>query len=386
MLYGIGCFLSLLSLTQLFKVERLITLAIHTFDKAVALRSLLENEGITVELHNVNLEVPGLSSGVRVRIPEKDLALALRIVENPELFAAPDSNSGHIVMVPVDFSEHSYKAVEVGAALAARSNARLHFVYSYIDPYITGTLQFKDSLSYDDSEPRARAMLEADGQKLMANFCERVRNAMKQGHMLPVPFTSKVTEGVPEDAIVEHGKQIKPSIIVMGTRGAARKEAEMIGSITAEVLDEGLFTVLSVPETASTSDVLTPHNILFFSNLDQEDILAMDAVYRIFGGTGVKVTIMHVPQRRRFSDSGAGKALHKLSQYCADNFANYHFISVPVNPSDCEEAFASLQQGQSFDLIVAPNRRRNALSRLFYPGLAHKIIFQTDVPMLVIPV
>ncbi len=365
--------------------ERLITLAIHTFDKAVALRALLENEGIEVELHNVNLQVPGLSSGVRVRIPEKDLALALRIVENKELFS-PEGSAEHIVLVPVDFSEHSFKAVGVAAALASRSKAKLRFLYSYIDPYLAGSLQLKDTLSYDDSEPRARAMLGAHSERLMSNFCERVRNAMKHGHMPPAPFSAQVMEGVPEDAIVEHGKRINPTIVVMGTRGAARKQAEMIGSITAEVLDEGLFTVLTVPEPAESEAVLTPRNILFFSNLDQEDILAMDAVYRIFGGTGVKVTIMHVPSRRRFSDSGAGKALHKLSQYCRENFANYHFISVPVSPDDCEKAFANLQQGETFDLIVAPNRRRNAFSRLLNPGLAHKIIFQTDVPMLVIPV
>ena len=45
-------------------------------------RTLLENEGIRVELNNVNLEVPCFSSGVRVRIRENDLPLALRIVEN----------------------------------------------------------------------------------------------------------------------------------------------------------------------------------------------------------------------------------------------------------------------------------------------------------------
>ena len=63
---------------------RYITVAIHTYEKAIALRALLESEGIAVELNNVNLEVPGFSSGVRVRIPETDLPLALRIIENKE--------------------------------------------------------------------------------------------------------------------------------------------------------------------------------------------------------------------------------------------------------------------------------------------------------------
>ena len=61
-------------------MARYITVAIHTYEKAIALRRQLENEGIAVELNNVNLEVSGFSSGVRVRIPETDLPLALRII------------------------------------------------------------------------------------------------------------------------------------------------------------------------------------------------------------------------------------------------------------------------------------------------------------------
>ena len=70
---------------------RLITVAIHTYDKAVALRSLLESEGIKVTLQNVNLEHPTVSSGIRVRILESDLPLALRIIENHEIFVSPEN-------------------------------------------------------------------------------------------------------------------------------------------------------------------------------------------------------------------------------------------------------------------------------------------------------
>ena len=37
--------------------------------------------------------------------------------------------------------------------------------------------------------------------------------------------------------IVEYAKENKPEMIVMGTRGAGKKEKELIGSVTAEVLD-----------------------------------------------------------------------------------------------------------------------------------------------------
>ena len=58
-----------------------ITLAIHTFRYALRLKSLLESEGIAAALQNVNLSEPGVNAGVRVRIDERDLPKALRIIE-----------------------------------------------------------------------------------------------------------------------------------------------------------------------------------------------------------------------------------------------------------------------------------------------------------------
>lgn len=368
-------------------MSRFITIAIHTYERALALKSLLENEGVAVELNNVNLEVPGFSSGVRVRIPEDDLPHALRIIEDRELFGTPGTApSSHTILVPVDMSETSFNAATVAARLAAAHKDDLVLLYSYIDPYIAGNMQLTDQLTYELGDAGAHEQLVESARKLMAHFADRLRAAMKRGDVPVVKFKYEVVEGVPEDAIVDFAKLDTPRLIVMGTRSAERKESDMIGSVTAEVLDEGRFTVFTVPEPVNIADTLHPKNILFFSNLDQNDIIAMDALYRLFAHDEASVTIVHIPSKRRFSDSSTDKALRRLSDYCRDNFSHYHFVSVPVNQSEGAAEFAKLQQKHHFDLIVIPNRRRNAFSRLFNPGLAHKILFQTDIPMLVIPV
>ena len=369
-------------------MSRLITLAIHTYERALMVRTLLENEGIRVELNNVNLEVPGFSSGVRVRIRENDLPLALRIVENQELFSdnISPAKACHTFLVPVDFSEHSFKAALVGCTLASKHNAAVDLLYSYIDPYIAGKMQLSDSLSYEISESGARQQMTEAGRTLMSHFAERLRRRMLDGVIPAVKLNLDVTEGVPEDAIVDYAKMHTPRLIVMGTREARKKESDMIGSITAEVLDEGRFTVLTVPETVTVEKSLHPTNILFFSNIDQNDILAMDTLYRLFGSDDAAVTIVHIPKKSRFNENSVDKALVRLSDYCRANFKHYHFESVPVSQADSDREFAELNALHGFDLVVVPNRRRNALSRLLRPGLAHRLLFQADIPMLVIPV
>ncbi len=369
---------------------RLITVAIHTYEKALAVRAMLEAEGISVTLQNVNLERPEVSSGVRIRIDEKDLPLAIRIIENPDIFSgthqSPASPSDHNILVPTDFKEYCYNAAIVATRLAAVHKVGLKFMHSYIDPHVTGKVQLSDNLTYELADSDSVEQLVKTSNIMMSDFTKRITDRMKNGDLPMVRFSHSIMEGVPEDAILEACKMEPPYLVVMGTRQAATKEKEMIGSVTAEVLDSCRFTVLSIPENVDVETYTEPKNILFFSNLNQEDILAMDTLYRLFPESQSKVTIVHIPSRNSFADRAAGRSALALSEYCERSFANYSFETVPISPKTAITELARLQRHEKFDLIVIPNRRKNAFSRLFNPGLAHKILFQTDIPMLMIPV
>ena len=95
---------------------------------------------------------------------------------------------------------------------------------------------------------------------------------------------------------------------------------------------------------------------------------------------------MHIPTRKRFTDRAAGRSAIALGEYCCKKFSDYKFETVPVNPKDAVNELQRLNSQHSFDLIVVPNRKKNVFSRIFNPGLAHRLLFQADIPMLVIPI
>ncbi|MDR3262150.1 MAG: DUF2007 domain-containing protein, partial [Tannerella sp.] len=108
--------------------EKLITLAIHTYEKAQILKTILESEGIEVCIHNVNLIQPVISAGVRVRIKESDLPHALRIIEGIKSLNESAKNkypedTVKRILIPVDFSDYSGKACEIGINYAHQSGA-----------------------------------------------------------------------------------------------------------------------------------------------------------------------------------------------------------------------------------------------------------------------
>ena len=369
---------------------RYITVAIHTYDRAVALKNLLEKEGIPTVIQNVNLEEPTVSPGVRVRIQESDLPLALRMIENMDIFVSRDideSNDNRAILVPVDFNDRTMNAVRVAFELAHNHSLDIKFLHSYVDPRPTINVQLTPSLNYDIGDDKFRRQLEATAKTRMAHFADRVRDMLKAGLLPLVKFTTVVVEGVPEDAIADYAKESTPYMIVMGTRCAAQKQADMIGSVASEVLDKCGCSVLTVPETASFDLDKNLRNIVFLSNLEQEDILALDTMARIFNEVTANVEIVPIPNRKRFFEMrGSKESGERLIQYCKANFQRFNFKLRRIEFDDNVNGLSALTENSDIDLIVLPNKRKNVFSRFFNPGIAYKILRNADIPMLVIRV
>lgn len=372
--------------------DRLITVAIHTYDHAVALKNMLERDCVTAVLHNVNLSTPVVSSGVRVRIKESDLPQALRIIENSEIFApkkecAQSSDDAEpIILVPVDFSDYSMKATVMAFDVAYRHKARIMLLHSFINPALSKRVQLTDSFSFElaESQEVGNALMRA-ARITMDLFEAQLRQRIKDGEIPPVKFSNLITEGVPEDVINETAKTLSPILIVMGTRGADRKEEELIGSVTAEVLDSCRFPVFSIPENITLERISDISHLLFFSNLEQEDLLALEAIYRLFVHTPLEITIVHVPGKKELS-SNDRKAIKSLVEYCRNHYPSFTFNSDEIALGTLGDDYRRIAREHKVNLVALPNKKRNVFFRFFNPSLAHKLLLHADIPMLVIPV
>lgn len=370
--------------------DRLITVAIHTFDRAQELKSLLEREGLAVTLNNVNLSTPVISSGVRVRIKESDLPVALRIIENQDIFSTEKTElqgSSDIILVPVDFSSYSEKACMIALKLAEKLKASVHLLHAYSDPSSSNTIQLSAVLSFDSAgnDPDVRLAMEAEAERQMELLTTSLVAKMKSGDLPAIKITSEIREGIPEEAINQYAKDNAPVMIVMGTRGANTKERELVGSVTAEVLDTCRFPVFTVPDTVDINDIGRLDSILFFSNFDQEDILALDALFRLLPIEHINVILVRIPGKKTSAEIGT-ESLKRLEAYCNSHYPSHHFTVDSLSISDIEADFQRMTETSSGKLIAVPNKKKNIFARLFNPGIAHRILFHSDTPMMVIPV
>lgn len=373
--------------------SRLITLAIHTYERAVAVKSLLESEGIKATLQNVNLEQPAVSAGIRIRIEETDLASALRIIENCEIFTGTgtsESEKSLTVLVPVDFSEYSHNAVIAAFDTASRHGASIDIIHAFVSPLLSDNLELSDNLTFEIKDSETRKMIEADAASRLEKFAAELRQKIKEGTLPPVKFNTELREGVPEDVIGEYVKEHSPWLIVMGTRGAGKKEQELVGSVTAEVLDSCRTLALTVPENSNLLSLAKLTNIVIFGNLDQEDILALDALHRIFAdanqsGNKRTITLACVPGKKYIRNS-ISDAQANLLRYCRQHYPQYEFDIKILTLDDIFNDYARMTSDRPVELIAVANKKRNIFSRLFNPALPHRLLFHYDIPMLVIPV
>lgn len=366
--------------------ERFITVAIHTYERAVLLKSILENEGISVVLNNVNLETPVVSSGIRVRIKEHDLPLALRIIENLDIFAQGDLHrETQSIVVPVDFSEHSINATILAFHLAKRHNATIKLLHSFIDPRVSSNIQLTDKLTYEIIEEEECKQLIENAKVRMDAYIKTIKALIKNGTIPAVKFSSDIHEGVPEDVIGEFAKNTKPLLVVMSTRDSNQKEKEMIGSVTAEVFNSSRFPILSIPRSEGQNAPSKINHIVFFCNLDQEDILAFDTMYRIMKNLVAYVTIAFVPGKKRMFLSG-NDSIDALVSYCRAHYSELEFGVKPIDLENLSDEFYEIEKVKHIDMIAMPNKKKNVFSRMFNPGLAHKILINADIPMMVIPI
>lgn len=375
--------------------NRWITLAIHTYDYALALKNLLEREGVKAVMQNVNLDRPEVSVGMRVRISVADLPLALRIIENTDIFthkpeipdaAAPTGRMSHPILVPVDFSQHSLRVCDIAFQMAERLRSAVVLLNSFITPTESVGRQLGDTLNFDTPDTEVNILLARDAKSKMDRLAAELRQKIKLGQLPPVKFTSVIAEGIPEEVILETARQQFPELIVMGTRAADKKERELIGSVTAEVLDSSRFPILAIPELVDMNDARNISHVLLLCSLDQNDMIAVDALYRFFNRENLLVELAWIPPKKQIRNKQADTAQKMLKEYCEAHYPRFSFCTRVFNMPSMIDDFSAVEKERHIDLIALPNKKKSMFSRLFNPSLAHRLLFHADIPMMVIPV
>jgi nucleotide-binding universal stress UspA family protein len=368
--------------------EKLVTLAILTYAKAQILKSVLEKEGIKSYIQNVDLIKPAVSSGVRLRIKESDLPHALKITES-NLWLSEDiigekpqeKEAGNKVLIPVDFSDYSMRACEFGFSFAKTFNTEVVLLHVYFTPRYMPSIPYNDVFNYQGPDEESIKTIIKKVNEDLNNLSEKIKSKISSGEFPNVKFTCILKEGVPEEEILKYAKNNSPGIIVMGTRGKNKKDADIIGSVTAEVIDRSRAIVFVVPENTPFRIFNEVKKLAFITNFDQRDLIAFDALVKKMSAFKFSVTIIHLAALK---DTWNEIKLAGIKEYFQKQYPDIQILYEIVMDDNLGQNLDSFIQKNNIDVITITSYKRNMFARLFNPSIAMKMIFHTDTPLLVI--
>lgn len=362
--------------------DKLVTLAIRTYQRAQMIKAVLDENGIETGIHNLNLENPEMAVGVRVRIKESDLPRALKIVEEMESAWEESSDTDcpktSQILMPIDFADFSEHTITFAFRFAQKLCAEIVFLYVYYSPAFTiSSNNEMSTYSISDSELLKRTIHQANAD------AENLRNLLDrkiQAAELPaIAFSFELQEGVPEDQILDYCKQNNPALVVMSTHGR-KVSNELIGSVTAEVMESCSVPVFAVPANTGMEAPEDIKRIAFLTNFDQKDLIAIDRAIELFASEKTEFYFIHASEKKATWDE---IMLAGIKSYFASHYpnliTNYALVGAINNPEILDKYLVN----EKINVLAFNTRRRNIFSRLFNPGLVYKMIMHSDTPLFV---
>ena len=373
--------------------DKLVTLAILTYAKAQILKNVLENEGIEAYIHNVNLIQPVISSGVRLRIKESDLPHALQIIESSAWLSedvVKEKESSFTekkkekpkVLIPVDFSDYSLKACEFGFSFAKEMGSEVVLLHAYFSPIYIPTIPYgTDNFNFQiEREESVKSMIDTVHKELN-KLSDTIKKKVDSGEFPDVKYTCILRDGIPEEEILRYAKEHHPQIIIMGTRGRSQKDIDLIGSVTAEVIERSKTFVYAIPEQTPLKTFKDIRKVAFVTNFDQRDLIAFDSLIDAFKSFHFAVSFIHLSTD---DDTWDEIKLAGIKDYFQKQYPQLELHYNVVKEDNILSNLDKYVKEENIDVICITNYKRNIFARLFNPSIARKMIFHANTPILVI--
>ena len=228
---------------------------------------------------------------------------ALKIIESSSWLSSeilqeesPEPAKASHVLIPIDFSAYSLKACDFGFRVAAKMQVEVVLLHVHFTPIYIPSLQYStDHYGIPPIENSAsiRSVIETIHKEL-DDLVKVIDKKIEDGIYPKVKYTCMLREGVPEEEILSYARHEKPLIIVMGTRGEHQKDLELIGSVTAEVIERSPVFVYAIPEQAPSKSIEDIHKVALFTSFDQRDLIAFDSLITTFKDNHFEVTFIHI--------------------------------------------------------------------------------------------
>lgn len=294
--------------------------------------------------------------------------------------AASAAGAGPVV-VGIDFSPPSRRAVALATALCARAGLPLEIVHVWNSGALTGERAVL---------PAPASWVEARRQALHARGEQWAEEARRTG----VAVAVRVLDGWPSEALSRWASELGSTLLVVGRRGAASLGHVLLGSVSERLLHLASCPVLLVPRQSGSLE--PPDRLLVgvdFSRASKNAVVVALGMARRFRAEG-GVLLVHVRagedelwleswSELAHPDAAPDRAaVERWAGIAEDSPVRVRARVVDGRP---EQALLETAEREGCGWLVTAVRGRSPLAALLMGSTTDRIVKLADRPVLVVP-
>lgn len=368
-----------------------VTLAIHTELKAQTLVHILKANGIDAFTEEVNQLFPSLTGGFRVKIDDADLSKALAIVESmnsegTKRIPNTEANNRKVILLPFDYTETSEKAFPLAFSWAKAVGAEIEMLNVYSTEETENLTILNRMFDYDKEALRERVeRAHSEAKQRAEEYQKTIQQRIDAGELANTKFKCIALEGVPEEQIIKYSEILRPEMIIMSTRERAKKEVDMIGSVSAEVAEGAPIPVFVLPENIEFNSVDMVKKIMFITNFDDRDLVAFSKMMSRLSFQEIEVNLVH------FRESGTKDTwdeikLNGIKSYFAEHYPTAKADTAILDGISPSKSINDYMEKKNISVLSMTTHRGKLISRIFNTGetgITRRMVFEGKFPTLI---
>ena len=274
------------------------------------------------------------------------------------------------IIIPIDFTEVSRNTVKYVLALAKKLRTKIVFVHAYTVAYPSSTPIGMGTMAVPISENQESQ------EKLNKQNLQEFINSFPE--LTSIDYKGYVGFGATVDVICQTAKDENANLIVMGTKGADSSIEEFFeGTVSEKVTRNAPCSVLVVPE--STKLTTLSHLGLALDKDSLENDFNLNILVNIKESFAANLHLVQIINENNTTlTENEVRAIYKSSLGLKDfSFKIFH-------NDNLEEGINVFLSENPIDVLALFYREHKFFERLFEKGLRRKLVFGSNIPLLVL--
>lgn len=268
------------------------------------------------------------------------------------------------ILIPVDFSETSLKAISYAEIIAERSGAEMHLCHMY-SPMMYSSVYgadfvFTESV-FKDMEENARQQF-VPIEEALAKKNIRVKTHVIFGNL---------TEDLNRIA-----KELKCELLVAGTTGSSTVLNKIFGSNASYILENCECPVILVPKDYEQFEF---NHIVFADDFSKDELPVIDKALEFAHVMGVNKLDLLKVDTHSFNVFNDDSKIEKIINTYSQKEVKLNFVLA----GSFEKGFEDYCKEHSTDLLIMSTEKKSFIQQLFSHSNTHYMAMHTKVPMMV---